>query len=115
VNGVELFELSYDRDELSMPEMVLPAGQFQSFEQSLTEPVLSGLVAGLQSEDPELKLPKFETRSSKQLAEPLSAVGLEIAFQDGADYCTEATAAVVVPASMATTRQWCNFSRTRGV
>jgi serpin B len=86
VNGVELFELAYDGDELSMLVMVPPAGQFQSFEQALTEPVLSGLVAGLQPEHLELKLPKFETRSSRQLAEPLSAAGLEIAFQDGADF-----------------------------
>lgn len=86
VNGVEVFELAYDGNELSMLVMVPPQGQFQAFEQALSAQVVEQHVAALKAELLELKLPKFETRSSKSLSQPLKDAGLGIAFSESADF-----------------------------
>jgi serpin B len=86
VNGVEVVSLPYDGDELSMLILMPPPGSFTSFEQGLTAQGIDGYVAALKSETLELTMPKFELRTSASLNEPLSTLGLGIAFSDDADF-----------------------------
>lgn len=86
VSGVEVVALPYDGDELSMLILMPPLADFTSFEQGLTAQAIDGYVAALKSEDLELTLPKFELRTSASLNQPLSTLGLGIAFSDGADF-----------------------------
>jgi serpin B len=86
VNGVEVVSLPYDGDDLSMLILMPPPGTFTSFEQGLTAQDIDGYVAALMSETLELTMPKFELRTSASLNEPLSTLGLGIAFSDDADF-----------------------------
>lgn len=93
VDGLEVFELGYDGGELSMLVIVPPSGQFESFEQSLTGDRVAQLVSSLKPETLALKLPKFEARSAFPLKDPLSELGLGLAFSGAADFSGISTAA----------------------
>ncbi len=86
VENVEVVELPYDGGELSMLLLVPPAGELATFEQELTPARLQEYVAALLGEHLALSLPRFEVRTSLQLKPPLTALGLGIAFGDGADF-----------------------------
>lgn len=91
VDGVEVVALPYDGRELAMVLLMPPAGQFEAFEQQLTAAKLSALLAATQHEELALALPRFEFRTSKSLAAPLSRLGLGPAFSEGADFSAMST------------------------
>ncbi|MFN7131490.1 MAG: serpin family protein [Myxococcales bacterium] len=86
VNGVEVFELPYDGNELSMLVLVPPAGGLAALEASLDAAQLDAYVQALQSETLELSFPRFETRTTASLSKPLQDMGLAVAFGSGADF-----------------------------
>lgn len=86
VNGVELVELPYQGNELSMLLVVPPAGQLATVEAALTPDVLDGYLAALAPELLELSLPKFGFDTRSALAGPLAELGLGVAFTDAADF-----------------------------
>lgn len=86
VNGVEVVQLAYQGDEVSMLLLVPPAGDLAALEGSLTAAQLDAYVAALQPAQLEFSMPKFEIDLETQLAEPLAAQGLALAFSDGADF-----------------------------
>lgn len=92
VNGVEVFELPYDGDELSMLVILPPKGQLPTEEAALSSAQLDTYVAALASEHLELSFPRFELRTSANLVEPLAALGLGPAFSDAADFSAMSTA-----------------------
>jgi serpin B len=86
VGGVEVVSLPYDGDELSMLVLMPTAGDLPTFEATLSASVLDGYVAALRPELLELTMPKFESRTSASLSQPLIALGLGVAFSDAADF-----------------------------
>ena len=85
INGVQLVELPYKGDRLSMVA-ILPKerGVLAAVEKSLDERRLGQWLGQLDSTQPRevrVYLPKVEFRSSYQLVEPLKAMGMSIAFQ----------------------------------
>ncbi len=86
LNGVEIVELPYQGNELSMLVVVPPAGQLPAVENALTPEVLDDYLAALTSQQLEFSLPKFAFNTRSALAEPLSELGLGVAFSDAADF-----------------------------
>lgn len=86
VDGVEVFELAYDGNELSMLVLMPAQGTFKAFENALTAETLAGYVAALKAEHLGLSFPKFEARTSANLRAPLDALGLGVAFSSTADF-----------------------------
>lgn len=85
LNGVELVDLPYDGKEVSMLVLMPPAGKLAAFEASLDGATLAAHVAALAPTEGSVALPRFEVRSAKKLKEPLTKLGLGIAFAEGAD------------------------------
>jgi serpin B len=55
-------------------------------EAALTPDVLDGYLASLTSQQLEFTMPKFEFKTRSALAEPLKELGLEVAFDERADF-----------------------------
>ncbi len=85
-DGTELVELAYAGNELSMLLVVPPQGALAQVEGALTPEVVDGYVAALTHEQLELKLPRFEFKTTSALKPPLAELGLEVAFTDDADF-----------------------------
>jgi serpin B len=86
-DGVQLLELPYKGERLSMVA-ILPKerGGLASLEQQLSDAQLGGWLQQLDSAEPRevrVDLPKVEFRSSYQLVEPLSKLGLKVSFVPG--------------------------------
>lgn len=81
--GVDVVELPYQGDEVSLIVLAPPAGQLGAFEQGLTEPRLSGLLGKLRRTDIQLTLPKFQVKSAPRLKEALVTLGVRDAFAPG--------------------------------
>ncbi|MDC3960644.1 serpin family protein [Polyangium jinanense] len=81
--GYAAVELPYDGDELSMV-LVLP-DDLDAFEGGLDAAKLSEVVGGLSEHSVDTRLPKFKFESKFSLVDPLKALGMGIAFTDGAD------------------------------
>jgi serpin B len=93
VDGLEVFELPYDGDELSMLVIVPPHGGLAALEGSLDAARIEALTAGLAQEHLDLRLPKFEIRTSAALRPKLTQLGLGVAFSGDADFSPMSTAA----------------------
>ncbi len=83
--GYQVAELPYDGGELGMT-LIVPDGDFSSFESSLTPAALADVVTGLQAYDLDLTMPKFEFDTPLSLADALQALGMTDAFSDAADF-----------------------------
>lgn len=83
---LDIVELPYQGDEVSMVILATAKGQLESFEKSLDGPKLRALLAKMENRTAALKLPKFEARSSTDLKEVLTGLGWGIAFSDTADF-----------------------------
>lgn len=86
VNGVEVVELAYQGNEVSMLLLVPPAGGLKSLESSLDVAALEGYLAALTPGQLDFSMPKFEIDLETKLAGPLKAQGLGIAFSGDADF-----------------------------
>lgn len=78
-------ELPYDGNELSMVLLVPKSGRFQPFEQSLDSGVLKGIIGKMEVRRVTLAMPKFQYESSFGLKQPLTALGMGVAFTSDAD------------------------------
>ncbi|MFO0594024.1 MAG: serpin family protein [Myxococcaceae bacterium] len=86
VNGVEVVELPYQKNEVSMVILMPPAGQLASFEQGLDRAQLDSLIAATRPEELDFTMPKFSIDTESPLVGPLTAEGLGVAFGSDADF-----------------------------
>ncbi|MGI2336731.1 MAG: serpin family protein [Dehalogenimonas sp.] len=84
--GYQAVELKYDGGELSMVIILPEAGGFESFENALDGGTLKKIIEDLKSTSVNLSMPKFEFESAFSLKSTLSALGMPVAFTDGADF-----------------------------
>jgi len=85
-DGYQAVELPYDGNELSMVILLPASGQFETFEAALDAAQVEGIIGSLDNREVSLTMPKFEFDSSFSLREALSALGMPIAFSEGADF-----------------------------
>lgn len=86
LGDVQVIELPYQGDEVSMVLLVPPAGKLGELEQSLDGAKVRALLATLQPRSVGLRMPKFEARAQADLRDILSALGLGVAFSGDADF-----------------------------
>jgi len=85
-DGVDVIELPYDGEEISMVLLVPPAGELATLERTLDGPKLRAFLATLQPRTVGLHLPKFDVRTQASLKDILAALGLGVAFSGDADF-----------------------------
>jgi serpin B len=85
-DNYQAVELPYDGGELSMVILLPRAGQFEAFEESLNAEQVNAIVSALDQRQVALAIPKFEFDSAFKLKEALMAMGMPIAFTEGADF-----------------------------
>jgi len=85
-DGYQAVELPYDGRELSMVILLPQAGQFETFEESLDAQRVDAIVKDLKPRQVTLTMPKFEFESDFRLKETLAAMGMPVAFSEGADF-----------------------------
>ncbi len=85
-DNYQAVELPYDGGELSMVILLPRAGQFEAFEESLNAEQVNAIVNALDQRQVALAMPKFEFDSAFKLKEALMAMGMPIAFTEGADF-----------------------------
>lgn len=85
-DGWQAVELKYDGGELSMVIILPEAGTFADFEDAFDGAALSAILSRLDSRMVNLGMPKFEFDSQFSLTAALSALGMPIAFTEGADF-----------------------------
>lgn len=86
LDEVEVFDLPYQGDEVSMVLLVPPAGKLTALEQQLDGVKLRALVAAAMPRTAAVRMPKFEARTQAQLDEILKALGLGVAFSGEANF-----------------------------
>lgn len=86
LDGVEVFELPYEGDEVSMVLLVPPVGQLAALEQSLDGASLRAHLAATTARTAGVRMPKFEVKTQADLGEILIALGLGVAFSGDADF-----------------------------
>lgn len=86
LHGVEVVELPYDGDQLSLVVLMPAQGELANLEASLTAATFDELRAAATPETIELSMPRFEIRSPLLLRSHLEGVGLGVAFSSGADF-----------------------------
>ncbi len=79
-------ELPYSGGELSMVIVLPREGEFEAFEESLDQPLLSNIQEMMASRQVALSMPQFEFDSSLGLNKILSEMGMPAAFSDAADF-----------------------------
>jgi len=84
--GYQAVELRYDGGELSMVILLPEAGQFSSFEASLTSHQVSGIIQSLENRQVHLLMPRFEFDSDFSLKKLLLTMGMPAAFSVSADF-----------------------------
>ncbi len=85
-DGYQAIELPYDGSELSMVILLPQAGQFEAFEDSLDAQRVDAIVKELEPRRVALTMPRFEFESAFRLKETLAAMGMPVAFSEGADF-----------------------------
>ena len=85
-DNYQALELLYHGGELSMVILLPRAGQFEAFEESLNAEQVNAIVSALDQRQVALAMPKFEFESAFKLKEALMAMGMPIAFTEGADF-----------------------------
>ncbi len=86
VNGVEVVELPYQGDQVSMVLLVPQAGDLKNLENSLDVAALDTYLGAVTPGQLDFSMPKFEIDLETKLAEPLKKQGLGIAFGGDADF-----------------------------
>ena len=86
LDEVEVLELPYQGDEVSMVLLVPPAGKLALLEQGLDGVKLRAFLAATTSRTAAVRMPKFEARTQARLDEILKALGLGVAFSGDADF-----------------------------
>jgi serine protease inhibitor len=85
---VRALELPYGNGSFAM-DVLMPAtaaADIDSIARSLTIDEWGALVAAFRDDDPAVMLPKFTLKYERMLNDDLSALGMGIAFTDGADF-----------------------------
>jgi serpin B len=85
-DGYQVVQLPYDRDELAMTIIVPDSGRFAEVEGAMSAEWLTGALARVADEQLLLTMPKFGFESSFSLGDLLAAMGMPVAFSDGADF-----------------------------
>jgi serpin B len=87
VEGIQLLEMVYHGGELAM-DVLLPEkfDGLPDLENSLSVEKLNGWIAGLQDTRVAVAMPKLKTTCTFDLSETLAAMGMPLAFSDGADF-----------------------------
>ena len=83
-NGWMAVELPYDGGEVAI--LIATADDFATFEAGLDEATVAAIDGALAPTYVDLRLPKFEYRTSAQLVPALSHLGVSAAFGPGADF-----------------------------
>ena len=76
-------ELQYAGGTAAMDIIMPDAGQFAAFEADLDWAMVESILAGMQSTDVQLQMPKFTFRSQFSLADTLAGMGMPSAFDPG--------------------------------
>jgi serpin B len=84
--GWEALSLPYDGNELSMLLVLPEAGTLEAFEASLDADKIAAISSSMSDYQVVMTLPKFKFESSFSLVDQLSALGMEEAFSDKADF-----------------------------
>jgi len=85
-DGYQAVELPYDGGELSMIILLPQAGQFETFEEALDVKQANAITNAVEQRQVTLTMPKFEFESAFKLKPALAAMGMPIAFSEGADF-----------------------------
>jgi serpin B len=85
-DSYQAVELPYDGGELSMVIFLPQDSHFEAFEEALDAQRLDAIVKDLESRQVALTMPRFEFESRFSLKEILAAMGMPIAFSEGADF-----------------------------
>lgn len=80
VDGVQVLELPYDGDDVSLVVLAPSAGSFGDFEKDLDAAQVQRLSAAVQASTLDVRLPKFKFNSQLDLAPGLQALGMKDAF-----------------------------------
>lgn len=86
VDGVQLLELPYSGDEVSMVVAMPEAGGIDALVTKLGDGWLDSALAQLSAGRKTVFLPKFKVRSQAPLKKPLVALGLDVPFTGAADF-----------------------------
>ncbi len=84
-SNYQAVELPHDGNQLSMVVLLPKSGQFDAFEKSLDGQTVKGIISGLGLARVNLTMPKFQFESEFGLKSQLTALGMGVAFTDGAD------------------------------
>lgn len=79
-------ELPYQGNQMSMVLLVPRDGSFQAFEKAMDAATVKAIVDKLQVRRVNLVMPKFSFQSSIGLKQPLTALGMGVAFTQNADF-----------------------------
>jgi serpin B len=85
-DGYQAIELPYVDSSLSMLAVMPAQGTLAQFERTLTPASLGAVVRSLAFRNVELQMPRLRLDLHTSLNEALSALGMPIAFTDGADF-----------------------------
>lgn len=86
LGDVDVLELPYSGDEVSLLVLMPPVGKLATFEASLDGAKLADLVAALKDSTSAVRMPRFEARTQARADDVLKALGLEVAFSSSADF-----------------------------
>lgn len=84
VDGVQVVELPYIGEEVSMVVLLPPEGSFGSFEDSLTSESIGSYVTGVEEREGEVRLPRFGFSAGFTLGDVLRSMGMVDAFDEQA-------------------------------
>lgn len=79
-DGYQAVSLPYKGDRMEMVVVMPDPGTFAEFEQNLNQKLFNNILAGLQSKDVKLFLPRFQFAFSADMKELLSQMGMPAAF-----------------------------------
>ncbi len=86
LGDVDVLELPYSGDEVSLLVLMPPAGKLAALEASLDGAKLAEFVGALKDSTNAVRLPRFEARTRARADDVLKALGLEVAFSSQADF-----------------------------
>lgn len=82
IDGHQVIELPYVGGDVSMVVALPAEGTFEAFERALDRDVLASVSDALEQTQGTVKLPRFTVESSFGLKDALSALGMEVAFDE---------------------------------
>ncbi len=85
-DDLTMVQIPYEGGNLAMLVMMPAAGNLAAFEAGLDAETFAGLQAELQSGEARLYLPRFEFSSAASVKQALQALGMQVAFEDEADF-----------------------------